>query len=160
MKLYLVLIVVLSACCSVATAMGMPRASAVPGGVAVVDVGAATEPMPAVSFENRRVLTVVDGGRYKAIVGIALATSPGQHALTVKTAGATRSVPVKVKPKKYREQQLKVPDKQVNLAPEEEARVATEQNRVRALFDAAATRCLPRWRWLPPRTGRAAVHSA
>ena len=102
----------------------------------MVDVGAATQPMPVVTLEDRRVLTVVDGGRYKAIVGIALATEPGQYMLAVKSADATRTIPVHVTPKKYREQKLKVPEKQVNLSPEDEARVEAEQKRLRALFDA------------------------
>jgi murein DD-endopeptidase MepM/ murein hydrolase activator NlpD len=116
--------------------MGMPRASVVPGGVAVVDVGAASQPRPEVSFGNHRVLTVVDGGRYKAIVGIALATEPGQYTLSVKSGDAMRPITLKVAPKKYREQKLTVPEKQVNLSPEDEARVAAEQKRLRALFDA------------------------
>ena len=107
-----------------------------PGGVAIVDVGAATEPAPVVSFKDRRVLTVVDGGRHKAVVGIALATEPGNYLLSVKAGNATRTLPVKVAPKQYREQQLKVPEKQVNLSPENEARVEREQKHLRALYDA------------------------
>jgi murein DD-endopeptidase MepM/ murein hydrolase activator NlpD len=114
----------------------LPRASVVPGGVAVVDVGVATDPMPTASFGDRRVLTVVDGGRYKAVVGIALATDPGDYALSVKSGSATRSIPLKVMPKKYREQQLKVPAKQVDLSPEDAARVEKEQKHLRALYDA------------------------
>ena len=114
----------------------MPRASVVPGGVAIVDVGAATEPAPVVSFKDRRVITVVDGGRHKAVVGIALATEPGDYLLSVKAGNATRTLPVKVAPKQYREQQLKVPEKQVNLSPEDEARVEKEQKHLRALYDA------------------------
>jgi len=113
----------------------LPRASVVPGGVAIVDVGAATEPVPVVSFKDRRVLTVVDGGRHKAILGIALATEPGNYELSVKVDNATRSIPVKVVPKQYREQQLKVPEKQVDLSPEDAARVEKEQKHLRALYD-------------------------
>lgn len=117
--------------------MGLPRASVVPGGVAIIDVGAATEPVPAVSFGDHRVLTVVDGGRYKAVVGLALATKPGNYELRVaRHVGPTEILPIKVVNKKYREQQLKVPEKQVNLSPEDEARVETEQKHLRALYDA------------------------
>jgi murein DD-endopeptidase MepM/ murein hydrolase activator NlpD len=136
MKRDLLLIAALLACCATATATVMPRSSVVPGGVAIIDVGASSQPMPAVSFAGHRVLTVVDNGRYKAIVGIALATEPGKHALSVDTGGTTRSIPVQVMPKKYREQQLKVPEKQVNLSPEDAARVETEQKHLRALYDA------------------------
>jgi murein DD-endopeptidase MepM/ murein hydrolase activator NlpD len=89
-----------------------------------------------VSFQDRRVLTVVDGGRYKAIVGFALATEPGKYDLAIKSADGTRTIPLNVTPKKYREQKLTVPEKQVNLSPENEARVAAEQKRMRAVFDA------------------------
>ena len=88
------------------------------------------------SFKDRRVLTVVDGARYKAIVGIALATDPGDYNVSVKAGNATRSIPLKVLPKKYREQQLKVPEKQVDLSPEDAARVEKEQKHLRALYDA------------------------
>ena len=115
----------------------LPRASVVPGGVAIVDVGAATDPMPAVSFGDHRVLTVDDLGRYKAVVGLALATKPGNYKLTVQRhVGPSETVPFKVVDKKYREQQLKVPEKQVNLSPEDEARVETEQKHLRLLYDA------------------------
>ncbi|MEO6184893.1 MAG: peptidoglycan DD-metalloendopeptidase family protein [Steroidobacteraceae bacterium] len=114
----------------------MPRSSAVPGGVMIVDVGIATEPAPQVEFEGRQVLTVLDAQRWRAVVGIALATKPGSYSLTVKdAAGTTRAIPLKVADKKYVEQKLKVPQSQVDLSPEDTARVDAEQKRLRALFD-------------------------
>jgi murein DD-endopeptidase MepM/ murein hydrolase activator NlpD len=136
MKRDLLLIVTLLACCTSATATVMPRTSVVPGGVAIVDVGAASPPVPVVRFDGHRVLTVIDGGRYKAVLGIALSTEPGKHMVSVEAGGKTRAIPVQVMPKKYREQQLKVPEKQVNLSPEDAARVETEQKHLRALYDA------------------------
>ncbi len=41
----------------------LPRASAVPGGVALVDIGPAGPEEPQVYLDDRRVLTVVDGAR-------------------------------------------------------------------------------------------------
>jgi murein DD-endopeptidase MepM/ murein hydrolase activator NlpD len=149
------LIVVLNACCTVATAMGMPRASAVPGGVAIVDVGAATEPVPTVSFEERRVLTVVDGGRYKAIVGIALATKPGEYELEVRRAdGAVATQPLVVVNKKYVEQRLKVPPGQVDLSPENAARVEQEQQRIRGSLDSFSATLPATFALRQPATGR------
>jgi murein DD-endopeptidase MepM/ murein hydrolase activator NlpD len=114
----------------------LPRASAVPGGVAVVDVGAASDPAPQVQWEGRRVLVVTDGARHKALVGIALSIEPGEHALTVSDAGsANRSIPLKVLPKKYREQKLTVPQRQVDLSPEDAARVEKEQQHLRTIYD-------------------------
>lgn len=113
----------------------LPRASAVPGGVAIVDVGAAAEAEPRVEWQGNRVLTVIDGERRKAVVGIALAVEPGDYPLTVRAAaGTSRTINVKVAPKKYREQKLTVPQRQVDLSPEDAARVEREQNHLRPLY--------------------------
>jgi murein DD-endopeptidase MepM/ murein hydrolase activator NlpD len=126
------------------TLAALPRASTVPGGVAIVDVGAATDPEPQISWDGRRVAAVIDGARRKAVVGIALATTPGVHPLKLVDAGGTaRELPVTITAKKYREQQLKVPQRQVDLSPEDSARVELEQKRLRALFDAFTDRAPP-----------------
>jgi murein DD-endopeptidase MepM/ murein hydrolase activator NlpD len=120
-----------------AASAALPRTSVVPGGVAIVDVGAAADAAPVVKWENRQVLTVVDGERRKAIVGIALATRPGNYELEVRHgAGAVENLLVKVADRKYREQKLTVAPSQVDLSPEDNARVEAEQKRLRALFDA------------------------
>jgi murein DD-endopeptidase MepM/ murein hydrolase activator NlpD len=123
--------------CAAGTASAaLPRASAVPGGVLVVDVGAAADAAPAVSWQGRPVLVATDGGRHKAIVGITLATAPGEHALEVTdAAGAKTRVPVKIANKKYREQRLNVAPGQVDLSPEDAARVEAETRRQRASID-------------------------
>jgi murein DD-endopeptidase MepM/ murein hydrolase activator NlpD len=113
----------------------LPRASAVPGGVVIVDVGDAAQPAPQVEWEGRQVLTVADAGRHKAVVGIALATKPGSYELRVKDAAGTRAIAVRISDKKYAEQQLKVPQSQVDLSPEDAARVEKEQIRQRASLD-------------------------
>jgi murein DD-endopeptidase MepM/ murein hydrolase activator NlpD len=114
----------------------LPRASAVPGGVLVVDVGAATAAAPQVTWQGRHVLVATDGGRHKAIVGITLATEPGSYTLEVTdSAGAKTALPVKITAKKYREQRLTVPPSQVDLSPEDAARVEAETRRQRASID-------------------------
>lgn len=112
----------------------LPRASAVPGGVLVVDVGDATHAAPRVEWEGNPVLTVKQDGRHKALVGIALATKPGNHMLSVTDASGLRSVAVKIAAKKYAEQRLKVAPGQVDLSPEDNARVEAEQKRLRAIY--------------------------
>ncbi len=114
----------------------LPRASAVPGGVAVVDLGDATAPAPAAQFEGRPVAVVQQGGRHRAVVGIALSVEAGEHVLAVTDAGgARRAIPVKVTAKNYREQHLTVSPSQVDLSPEDAARVEKEQLRLRAAYD-------------------------
>lgn len=112
----------------------LPLARSVPGGVAIVDVGAASDTEPQVYLGERRVLTVVDGARRKAIVGIALAVEPGEQALKVQSAEGSRSLPFKVLPRKYREQKLTVPQRQVDLSPEDAARVEKESARLREVY--------------------------
>jgi murein DD-endopeptidase MepM/ murein hydrolase activator NlpD len=127
---------VLSVCGSASAWAALPRASGVPGGVAIVDVGAAGEAEPEVRFQGRRVLTVVDGERRKAVIGIALATKPGRYeAEIISGRAAARTADVQVVAKKYVEQRLKVPPSQVDLSAEDSARVAREQKRIRQSLD-------------------------
>jgi murein DD-endopeptidase MepM/ murein hydrolase activator NlpD len=131
----------------------LPRGSAVPGGVAVVDVGAAGAPEPQVFLGERRVLTVVDGERRKALVGIALAVEPGPQKLEVREATGTRAVAFTVLPKKYREQKLTVPQRQVDLSPEDAARVEKESTRLRAVYDSFSAVAPPTFALQPPVQG-------
>jgi murein DD-endopeptidase MepM/ murein hydrolase activator NlpD len=108
----------------------LPRSSNVPGGVVVVDIGAASGPAPAAEWQGNPVLVAKEGARYKAVVGIALSVDPGNYQLELTEANGTkRDVPVKIAPKKYREQRLTVAPGQVDLSPEDTARVEGEQKR-------------------------------
>ena len=114
----------------------LPQQSLVPGGVAVVDVGDAQAPAPAVTFNGRRVLTVRDGARWMAVVGMALSTKPGTVHLDVQPLqGAPRKLPLTIADKRYVEQRLKVAPGQVDLAPADLARVEVEQKRIRSSLD-------------------------
>lgn len=114
----------------------LPRTSAVPGGVVIVDVGDATSAEPRVTWRGRKVLVTNDAGRHKAIVGIALSTEPGDYSLEVTdAAGATRALPVKILAKKYPEESLKVAPGQVNLSDKDAKRVEGEQQRLDAARD-------------------------
>lgn len=126
----------MAACCSPATEAAMPRTSAVPGGVVILDVGPANEAEPQVRYNGRRVLTVPDGGRHKAIIGVPLDMAPGRYEVEVMAGSApVRTTDIQVLAKKYVEQRLKVPQRQVDLSPEDAARVETEQKRIRQSLD-------------------------
>lgn len=113
----------------------LPRASSVPGGVAIADVGDAAQAAPEVEWEGRPVLVVADAGRHKAVVGIALTTKPGNYTLSVKDATGARHVPLAVADKRYPTQKLTVAPSQVDLSPEDSARVESEQKKLRAIYD-------------------------
>jgi len=129
-------LVLLAACCAPAAWAALPRTSGVPGGVVVIDVGPATEAEPQVRFQGRRVLTVVDGDRRKAVIGIGLSTAPGRYeAEIISGRAAARTADVRIVDKKYVEQRLKVPQRQVDLSAEDSARVTKEQKRIRQSLD-------------------------
>ena len=114
-----------------------PRASPVPGGVATFKLPGAPDERPVVTFEGKPVMVVRQVSGWLAILGVSLDTEPGEFAITVQQPGADeRNVPFKVVPKHYRTQELKVPPSQVNLSPEDEARVARESEKVRAALNA------------------------
>jgi len=114
----------------------LPRSEAVPGGVALLDVGAASATAPVVRFGAHRVLTVADKGRWMAVLGLPLATRPGTVSVEVQAGQApTTTRKVVVRPKKYVEQRLTVAPSQVDLSPEDLARVETEQKRIRQSLD-------------------------
>ena len=114
----------------------LPRASTVPGGVAVIDVGDIAESQPIVKWQGRQVLVIPDGTRRKVIIGIALAIVPGVYSIELQRG----SEPITkhtftVVAKKYVEQRLKVPPSQVDLSAEDAARVEVEQKRIRTSLD-------------------------
>ncbi|MEO8316114.1 MAG: peptidoglycan DD-metalloendopeptidase family protein [Pseudomonadota bacterium] len=136
-----------------APASTLPRASAVPGGVLVVDVGDAAQPAPQVEWEGRRVLVTMDGGRHRAVVGIALTVQPGDYSLTLRDADGERILPVRIAPKKYTEQRLTVAQSQVDLSPADLARDKQEQQRQRASLDSFSNTLPDTFRLLQPTPG-------
>jgi murein DD-endopeptidase MepM/ murein hydrolase activator NlpD len=131
----------------------LPRHSAVPGGVLVLDVGDAAQPVPQVEWEGRRVLVTRAEGRHTAVVGIALAVTPGDYNLKVRDAAGERALPVRIAPKKYTEQKLTVPQSQVDLSPQDAARVEQEQVRQRASLDSFSATLPATFRLLQPTPG-------
>jgi murein DD-endopeptidase MepM/ murein hydrolase activator NlpD len=123
----------------------VPRAAAVPGGVALVRIPGAADEAPLVTFQERRVAVVRQASAWAAVVGLPLSLPPGAHSVSVEQPGADpRPIEFTVTDKKYRTQTLKVAPGQVNLAPDDEARVAQEQEKVKAALgvfspDAPAT---------------------
>ena len=116
-----------------------PTAKAIPGGVALVALGAAAQ-RPAVQLDDRRVLVLGDESGWTAVVGIKLATEPGELSLQVQMPGsAPVHKAIRVSPAHYPVQRLKVPPRHVDLSQEDQARVTREQThlaQVTATFSA------------------------
>ena len=114
----------------------LPQQSLVPGGVALINVGPATQAAPVVTVRGRRVLTVADQGHWVAVLGLPLSTKPGKLSVDVQPLQGPHSQhSVTVVDKRYVEQRLTVAPGQVDLAPADLARVEVEQKRIRAALD-------------------------
>jgi murein DD-endopeptidase MepM/ murein hydrolase activator NlpD len=124
-----------------APAVHLPRQSSVPGGVALIPLGAASE-RPVAQQGQVPLLVVGDPSAWTALVGIPLAAPAGPATIQVQIAGAaTRRIDYEVKPKKYPEQRLRVAPGQVDLSPADQARYERErehQRQVMATFSPPA----------------------
>lgn len=114
-----------------------PRVATVPGGVATFKLAYPPDRLPTVVFNGRPVMVVRQQDSWLAILGIGLSIAPGEyHVDVLEPGGGEQKLPFKVSAKEYAVQQLKVPPSQVNLSPEDEARVTGETQKVRAALDA------------------------
>ena len=102
-----------------ATASPFPRESRVPGGVALIPVGVATEPKPAVSRDGTSVWVAKHADAWIAVVGLPLSAAPGEHSVTVTSNGATQAVPFNVKDKRYPVQHVTIKDNAMVEPPAE-----------------------------------------
>ena len=121
----------------------LPRA-AVPGGVAIVELGAAAL-RPSATSDGRRVMVLPKPERTRfwiAVIGIGLATDPKKRqTLTVHAGdGAGREIGFMLEPKRYPEQRLTVAPRHVDLSPQDLARYEGERlhlAQVTSLFTAS-----------------------
>ena len=110
-------------------ALALPKASAVPGGIALIELGAVTTQAnaPQVWFGDRRVLVAADAGQWVAVVGLPLDLAVGSQELHVGEGSAKKTVRFEVKDKRYPEQRITLKDSsKVNLAPADEERATRE----------------------------------
>jgi len=111
-----------------AHAADLPDARAQPGGVALIDLGAAAQ-RPIAHLGGTPVLVAGDAGAWTAIVGIGLSAKPGRMELVVQKAGAAAErKPFDIGPARYATQRLRVPKRQVELSREDLARHERERD--------------------------------
>lgn len=112
----------------------LPKASNVPGGVAIVQIGSTAASKPQIMLGSQPVLVTAERKKWVAVVGIPLDTKPGTHELSVKSGDETKTVSFVVKAKKYPEQHITLKDKsKVELSPEDEARAVREIAEIKGL---------------------------
>jgi murein DD-endopeptidase MepM/ murein hydrolase activator NlpD len=126
--------------------MQLPRESAVPGGVKILELGAAGETAPYVEADGHRALVLEDGGAWIAIIGIPLSAPVGPFRVRLRDSSGERDLEFAVSDKRYVTQSLKVAPSQVDLSAADLKRYQREHE----IMD----RALSRWSDAPPATLR------
>ncbi|MBL8430243.1 MAG: peptidoglycan DD-metalloendopeptidase family protein [Dechloromonas sp.] len=110
------------------SAVALPKHAPVPGGVAVVDLGPATQEAPTARIGEQQIAIVRENGRWFALLGIPLDTLPGEMEIRVFSGStvATRTVGIQIR--NYPEQRLTIKDKRkVEPNPDDLARIEREK---------------------------------
>ncbi len=136
-------------------AQALPTHAPVPGGVAVVDLGPASQPTPTARWGEQPLAVVRDGGRYYALLGIPLDTLPGDLQISVffgSTAATLKTIPIQLK--NYPEQRLTIKNtRQVDPSAEDIERIEREKahtEKIKQSFSATA----PQTDFIRPAEGR------
>ena len=111
------------------------EASQVPGGIAIVDLGPATDTGMSVTWGERPVALMNSAGRLQALIGIPLSTLPGTQELTLtKADGSTTTATFAVAPFSYEEQRLTITNtRKVNPEPIDMERINAENKRLKVV---------------------------
>lgn len=137
-------------------ALDLPRESRVPGGIALLELGAADEIPGSVVFNDHGAPVLRTDSGWIAIVGIPLDTKPGpQAALLQPAAGQARKLAFTVADKRYEEQRLKVASQRhVDPSREDLERIDRERKRIDAALGHYAADRIPELAMQPPVDGR------
>jgi len=131
----------------------LPRASAVPGGVVMIDIEDDSTEAPFVSFEGNAVMVLPRERGWVALVGIPLSRTPGPAAIQIRRGASTLTRGFTIEGKQYRTQALKVAPKHVDLSPENAARVEKEQPHLRAMYGTFTTQAPETLQFISPVKG-------
>ena len=103
-------------------------AAAFPGGVAKIALGRSAQP-PRARLGEERVLVMREGDAWIALVGVALSVKPGSkvRVQAEHADGRHESFDVRIEPRKYLTQHLKVPPGQVDLSEQDLERYKRER---------------------------------
>jgi hypothetical protein len=107
----------------------LPRTDQVPGGIAVLELGLASDTrIPTVRYLERPVMVLARNDSWVAVVGIPLSTEPSVQTLLVNGKPALE---FEVRDKEYQSQHLTVSNpRQVNPDPEDLERIGAERLRI------------------------------
>jgi murein DD-endopeptidase MepM/ murein hydrolase activator NlpD len=137
-------------------ALDLPRESRVPGGVAILDLGATDESPGSVVFNGHGAPVLRNGASWVAVVGIPLDTAPGvQAAILQPRAGDARRLEFTVADQRYAEQRLKVANQRhVEPSKDDLERIERERKRIDAALGNYAADREPQFVMRAPVDGR------
>lgn len=131
----------------------LPRENAVPGGVKIIRLDSVAGAVPYVDAGGHRALVLQEGANWFAVIGIPLSAPPGvQHVFVRGTV--RREISFSVGDKRYARQSLKVAPRQVDLSPEDLARVTAERVRIEHALNEWSLSPPQSLRFAPPVPGR------
>ena len=137
-----------------AFAYELPQARAVPGGIALVDLGPAAS-RPSARFDGAPVLVIGDPISWTAVVGIPLGAKPGKASVSVDYSGQPdETVTFTVTPHRYAEQRLKVSPGKVDLSAADMTRYQREKKHLDQVSDTFSDAAPQTLRMLQPTEGR------
>lgn len=106
----------------------LPKQAAIPGGVAVIDLGPASDTPPTAHWGEQPLAVIQENGRCFALLGIPLDTLPGELAIRINRGGTVETKAVAIGIKHYPEQRLTIQDKRkVEPSAADLVRIAREQ---------------------------------
>ncbi|UCV19623.1 peptidoglycan DD-metalloendopeptidase family protein [Ferribacterium limneticum] len=117
-----------------ASAFALPKHAPVPGGVAVIDLGPASQTVPTARWGEQQIAVVRDNGRWFALLGIPLGTLPGDFEISVFFGLTVATKQISVQIRNYPEQRLTIKDKRkVEPNPDDLARIEREKKITEAI---------------------------
>jgi murein DD-endopeptidase MepM/ murein hydrolase activator NlpD len=148
---------------SAATAADLPQQRRVPGGIAIIDLGAADTAPGEVIFNEHRAPVLRAGSNWVAVIGIPLDTKPGSQTALLMPVGArgpaqatadtesARPLEFTVVDRKYDEQRLQVKNKHhVNPDEQDMKRIERERIRIDAALGTYTAGRVPEFDMRPP----------
>jgi murein DD-endopeptidase MepM/ murein hydrolase activator NlpD len=134
MKRLIFIFLFLPSCC---LAGSLPQSALVPGGIAKIAVGNASQPAPKVFYQGRRILVTSDHSSWLAIVGIPLDAKPGPQKINIEHPEGTSLVNFSITHKQYPEQRLRIRRKRLvnEMNAQDLARIKDEKEQVRKIKD-------------------------
>lgn len=144
------------ACTTAWSEVDLPRESRVPGGIAIIELGAGAAAPGEVFFDGHRVPVLPGPSGWVALIGIPLATPPGPQSGKFVPGGDQESRPLDftVKGKQYAEQRLQVKNKRhVNPEKDDLERIDRERKRIDAALGTFTAGRMPELAMRPPVAG-------